>query len=145
MNDVKAQEEAKQKKMEALKKKIETAGLVARNAAIQELAKLENEDDLPLRRAKTTLEAAQRKAAKATKAATDAREKADNDSKAANEAVELTQKKVVEAETYLKEVEISSGSAGKGTMWWMQRELEEKKKFMPTRKGGLGKSTADLR
>ena len=142
LNDVKAQEEAKENKRAALQKKIETAGLVARNAAIQELAKLDSEDDLPLRRAKTTLEAAQRKAAKATKAATEAREKADADSKSANEAVELTQKKVVEAEEYLKEVEESSGAAGKGTMWWMQRELEEKKKFMPARKGGLGRSLA---
>lgn len=139
LNAVKEQEAAKEKKRAELQKKIETAGLVARNAAIQELNKLDNEDDLPMRRAKTTLEAAQRKAAKATKAATDAREKADEDSKIAEETVEKTQKKVVEAEEYLKEVEESSGAAGKGTMWWMQRELDEKKKYMPTRKGGVAK------
>nr|BAN38087.1 TolA protein, putative [Entamoeba histolytica] len=139
LNEVKAQEQAKEDKRKALQKKIETAGLVAKNAAIQELAKLDNEDDLPLRRAKTTLEAAQRKAAKAVKIATEAKEKAESDSQVAEKAVEDTQKKVAEAEAYLKEVQLSAGSAGQGTMWWMQRELEEKKKYMPMKKGGIAK------
>lgn len=153
LNEVKAQEEAKENKRKALQKKIETAGLVARNAAIQELAQLDSQDDLPMRRAKTTLEAAQRKAAKSLKVATEAKEKADADAAAAVEseqkaaadaiaadkAVEETQKKVEEAEAYLQEQQESAGGSGKGTMWWMQRELDEKKKYMPMKKGGVAK------
>ncbi|ELP85845.1 hypothetical protein EIN_282260 [Entamoeba invadens IP1] len=153
LNAVQAQEDAKNKKRAELQKKIETAGLVAKNAAIQELAKLDNEDDLPMRRAKTTLEAAQRKAAKALKIATEAKEVADSDADAAAKAqeeadaaaaqaektVEETQKKVEEAEQYLKEQQAAAGGSGQGTMWWMQRELTEKKKYMPMRKGGIAK------
>ncbi|EKE37167.1 hypothetical protein ENUP19_0285G0020 [Entamoeba nuttalli] len=153
LNEVKAQEQAKEDKRKALQKKIETAGLVAKNAAIQELAKLDSEDDLPLRRAKTTLEAAQRKVAKALKIATEAKEKADNDAtvaqesqkkadeaaKEAEQAVESTQKKMEEAEAYLAEQKAAAGGSGQGTMWWIQRELDEKKKYMPMRKGGVAK------
>ncbi|EDR26139.1 protein tolA, putative [Entamoeba dispar SAW760] len=174
LNEVKAQEQAKEDKRKALQKKIETAGLVAKNAAIQELAKLDNEDDLPLRRAKTTLEAAQRKAAKALKIATDAKEKATATAKAAEEAKQAAddakqaadeaktqaeqaeaesvaaaeaadqalvdaEQKVAEAEAYLAEQQKKATGAGQGTMWFMQRELDEKKKYMPTRKGGVAK------
>ena len=191
LNDVKAQEEAKENKRAALQKKIETAGLVARNAAIQELDKLDNEDDLPMRRAKTTLEAAQRKAAKATKAATDAKEKASATAalaaeakqkaeevkeaadvalqaaeeakqradeakeqadaakaaaiqaqKEAEQAVNDANNKVAEAEAYLEEQKRKAEGAGQGALWFMQREVEEKKKFMPARKGCLRKSIA---
>lgn len=189
LNAVKAQEEAKEKKRQDLQKKIETAGLVARNAAIQELAKLDGEDDLPMRRAKTTLEAAQRKAAKANKIATDAKDKADATAAAANEAkekaiaakeaadaalqvaaearqradaakeqadaaeaaavqaqveaeqaVEDAERKVAEAEEYLAEQQRKAEGAGQGTIWFMQREVEEKKKYMPTRRGGIAKN-----
>ncbi|EAL51334.1 hypothetical protein CL6EHI_004550 [Entamoeba histolytica] len=188
LNEVKSQEQAKEDKRKALQKKIETAGLVAKNAAIQELAKLDNEDDLPLRKAKTTLEAAQRKAAKPVKLATEAREKAsatakeateaknkaDNAkaeaeaalqaaneaknqadlskeqaeeaevqaveaSKEAEQAVEEANKKVAEAEAYLEEQKKKAEGSGQGTIWFMQREVLEKKKFMPTNKGGIAK------
>nr|BAN40474.1 tropomyosin, putative [Entamoeba invadens]BAN41217.1 tropomyosin, putative [Entamoeba invadens] len=195
LNEVKSQEDAKENKKVALKKKIETAGLVAKNAAIQELAKLEDEDDLPLRRAKMTLEAAQRKAAKPVKIATEAREKASataqqaldaknaadeakaqaeeaqqqaenalkafNEAKAqaeeaqaqseeaekqaeeaaqaAEEAVQDANNKVAEAEAYLEEQKKKAEGSGQGAIWFMQREVTEKKKFMPVRKGGIVK------
>jgi len=60
-------EDAKRKKIEDLKKKTTEGSLVQRNRAAAELAAVESEDDLPLRKAKTTLEAAKRKAEKATK------------------------------------------------------------------------------
>lgn len=47
-------------------------------------------------------------------------------------------KKVEEAEAYLREVKSRPGVA-QGMIWWMERELHEKKKFMPTRKGGISK------
>nr|BAN42039.1 M protein, serotype 2.1 precursor, putative [Entamoeba invadens] len=188
LNDVKAQEAAKEKKRADLKKKIETAGLVAKNAAIQELAKLDNEDDLPLRRAKITLEAAQKRADKAVKIATETKEKAIETAKKADEAktaaeeakvqadeaLEVSNKakeesekakqeaeeaekqaveaqeeaekavqeandKVAEAEAYLEEQKKKAEGAGQGTIWFMQREVTEKKKFMPASKGGIAK------
>ncbi|KAL7716638.1 Calcium-regulated actin-bundling protein C-terminal domain-containing protein [Entamoeba marina] len=154
LNDVKEKEAAKERKREALQKKIETAGLVAKNAAINELAQLDKEDDLPLRKAKTTLEAAQRKAAKTLKAATDAKEIADRDAESAEKskqaaikaqeeaelAVEQMAKKVEEAEAYLKEQQENASGSGQGSIWWLNRELEEKKKYLPTRKGGVAKN-----
>ncbi|ELP88475.1 Tropomyosin, putative [Entamoeba invadens IP1] len=174
LNVVKSQEDAKNKKRAELQKKIETAGLVAKNAAIQELAKLDNEDDLPMRRAKTTLEAAQRKASKALKIATDAKDKATETAQKAEEAkqeadkakeqadnaeqeaveaealavkaaeeaesaVEEANAKVAEAEAYLAEQQQKATGAGQGAIWFMQREVTEKKKFMPVRKGGIAK------
>ena len=146
LDEVKAQEAAKEEKRAALQKKAETGSLVAKNAALNELAQLDKEDDLPLRRAKTKLEAAQRKAAKPLKAATEAREKADADAEearqrkeAADAAVEETAQKVEEAEKYLQEQQAASEGSGQGAMWWMNRELEEKKKYLPTRKGGVAK------
>ncbi|KAL7720784.1 Calcium-regulated actin-bundling protein C-terminal domain-containing protein [Entamoeba marina] len=160
LNKVKEIEAAKERKREELQKKIETAGLVAKNAAINELAQLDKEDDLPLRKAKTTLEAAQRKAAKPLKIATEAREKAtetaqkaaqakeeaDNSKAQADEAKEEADKTKAqadaaeeEAEVKLQEAERTAQGAGQGSLWWMNRELEEKKKYMPMRKGGVAK------
>ena len=153
LNDVKAKEQAKEDKKKALQHTIDTAGLVAKNRAINELAQLEKEDDLPLRQAKITLEAAKRKAEKATKAATEAKEKADADAEnatkakqaadvaaeQAEQAVEEMSKKVAEAEAYLKEQQEASSGSGQGAIWWLNRELEEKKKYMPMRKGGVAK------
>lgn len=44
--------------------------------------------------------------------------------------------KVEEATAYLNEVKSKSGGNGQGSVWWLQRELEEKKKYMPKSKGG---------
>ena len=46
-----------------------------------------------------------------------------------------TERQVAEAEAYLEEVKSKSGN-GQGSVWWLQRELEEKKKYMPKSKGG---------
>jgi len=196
LNDVKAKEQAKEDKKKQLQHTIDTAGLVAKNKAINELAQLEKEDDLPLRQAKITLEAAKRKAEKATKVATDAKNKAeatakaaedrkvaaDNAAKAADDAkaaaeeamnaslkakedadlaadearkrkeaaeeaeaaadkaVEDCNAKVAEAEAFLAEQQKKAEGSGQGAIWWMNRDLEEKKKYMPMRKGGKAKN-----
>jgi len=47
-------------------------------------------------------------------------------------------RKVAEAEAYLEEVKRRPGSPH-GAIWWMERELHEKKKFLPSSKGGVSK------
>jgi len=95
----------------------QSAGGVKRNKAANELAQLKGEDPLPLRKAKLTLGAANKKAEKATAAA--------QASVAAAEAA------FAEAERQLDAIKKAGGGAAKGRIWWMERELAEKKKFMP--------------
>ena len=57
---------------------------------------------------------------------------------AAEEALEETRRRVEEAEAYLEEVKSRPGSPH-GQIWWMQRELTEQKKYLPSSKGGITK------
>jgi hypothetical protein len=41
-----------------------------------------------------------------------------------------------EAEAYLNEVKARMPH---GRAWWMEKEIEEKRKYLPTRKGGITK------
>eukprot|EP01090_Pellita_catalonica_P016686 TRINITY_DN4846_c0_g1_i1.p1 TRINITY_DN4846_c0_g1~~TRINITY_DN4846_c0_g1_i1.p1 ORF type:complete len:328 (+),score=105.36 TRINITY_DN4846_c0_g1_i1:35-985(+) len=133
--ELKAQEEAYKNKTESLKKASETGGIVSRNRAKADLAIHLGEDPLPLRRAKINTEAAVRKAEKATKAAEKAVAEAKAATIAAEAAVEEAMCRVEEAEAYLEEVKSKPGSA-EGSLWWISRELAEKKKYLPQRKRG---------
>ena len=84
--EVKRQQAAYDAKTEELKQKSETGGVVSRGRAKNELAQHLCEDPLPLRRSKITLEAAQKRAEKATNAAAEARSKADADAAEASSA-----------------------------------------------------------
>lgn len=57
---------------------------------------------------------------------------------AAEEALEEASRAVAEAEAYLEEVKRKPGTPH-GAIWWISRQLEEKKKYLPTSKGGIGK------
>jgi len=118
------EEEAYNTKKAELERKSKEGGVVSRNKAANELAQLLAEDPLPLRRAKITTEAAVKKAEK-TKIA-------------AEETLASVKAKVKEAEEYLQKVKAQCGSA-QGGIWWMERELHEAKKYMPTSKGGIAK------
>jgi len=113
---LKEQEDAYNKKTEELKVKADGAGVSAMRAK-NELAQHLGEDPLPLRKAKLTTEAATKKAEKARKAAED--------------AAELAAKKLQEAEEYLNEVRQRAGGETRGTYWWLDREIQERKKYMP--------------
>jgi len=82
---------------------------------------------------------AEEAAAQATKARGLA-EEAERASAAAKEAadaqVEATRVKFAEAEAYLEKVK---ASIGQGALWWLERELFEAKKYMPTSKGGIAR------
>jgi len=114
---LKEQEDAYNAKTEELKVKSEGAGVSAMRAK-NELAQHLGEDPLPLRKAKLSTEAATKKAEKARALA--------------EKAVEECAKRLEEAEAYLKEQMAKGGGPTLGTFFWMDRELKEKKKFMPT-------------
>jgi len=121
--ELRKQEEEHNRRTEELKRKSNEGGVVAQNKAKAELSQHLEKDPLPLNRAKLNTEAATKKAEKARVAA--------------DAALEDASKKFAEAEAYLKEVSSRSGSA-KGALWWIDRELQESKKYMPQRKGGVG-------
>jgi len=166
--ELKAQEDAYQSKKSELERKSNAEGnVVQANKAKNELAQLLAEDPLPLRKAKITTEAATKKAEKARapfeaarKQAEDARAAASNAAQqasnaraaaskardaserakqAAEQALEDARRLVQEAEDFLEELRNKPGCAH-GAMWWMSRELEEKKKYLPERKGGVRKA-----
>jgi len=58
---------------------------------------------------------------------------------AAEDAVEEAKRQVQEAEDYLEEQKKAGASSGQGTLWWLDRELQEQKKYMPQSKGGVVK------
>eukprot|EP00009_Paramoeba_aestuarina_P003579 CAMPEP_0201508310 /NCGR_PEP_ID=MMETSP0161_2-20130828/1717_1 /ASSEMBLY_ACC=CAM_ASM_000251 /TAXON_ID=180227 /ORGANISM="Neoparamoeba aestuarina, Strain SoJaBio B1-5/56/2" /LENGTH=406 /DNA_ID=CAMNT_0047902941 /DNA_START=107 /DNA_END=1327 /DNA_ORIENTATION=- len=169
--EVKAQEDAYNSKTESLKKASEEGGVVSRNKAKVSLDAHLAEDPLPLRKAKITLEAAQKRADKARapfQAATEvaaaaraeaeaarkaaesaradatsrreqaaaARQQAEEAKARAEAAVAAAQAAVAEAEAFLEELKANPGS-GQGALWWIDRELTEKKKYMPVSKGGI--------
>jgi len=49
----------------------------------------------------------------------------------AEAAVEESQKKLAEAEAYLEEQKRKGSGEQKGTFWWIDRELRERKEYMP--------------
>jgi len=104
-------------KTSSLQAKTTQGGVVSMNRAKAELAQHLAEDPLPLRRAKITAESAEKRAEKTLKAAED---------------------RVAELEAYLKELQSQCGSAG-GSLWWIDRELHEARKYMPKARGGIDK------
>jgi chromosome segregation ATPase len=150
--DVNAQESARDSRTAELQRKSTEGGIVQQNKAKAELAQHLAEDPLPLRKAKITLEAALKRAEKARapfeaatqaavaarQAAEQARREAEVARQAAEAALDDARQKVEEAEAYLAEVKAKPGSP-LGAIWWMETELEEQKKYLPSSKGGVAK------
>jgi len=144
--EVKTQEDARNAKTEQLKRQSEEGGVVQQNKAKNLLAQHLQEDPLPLRKAKVTLEASLKKAERArapfeaaTKRAEEARKLAEQARHRADEAVEDSRRKVKEAENFLEEVKRKPGTPH-GAIWWIERQLQEQKKFLPERLGGTRKN-----
>jgi len=129
--DLKAEEDSYNNKTKELERKSEEGGVVSRNKAKAELAQHLATDPLPLRRAKITCEAAVKKAERTAAEAAEARA-------AADAALEAATQRLAEAEAYLQEVKSKPGSAG-GAIWWIDRELHEQRKYLPTSRGGIAK------
>jgi len=160
-DEVETQEKAIAAKLEKMEKKSKDTSLstVKRNSAINRLAQLKSEDPLPLRKAKITAAATlkkvkkqKKKAAKATEeakkaeaAAAQAKEdanqaaqeakKAEEDSinaqKAANDAKEEAVRAFKEAEKSIEDLKKEGTGLPQGKIWWMERTMKEKKKYMP--------------
>jgi len=111
----------------------ESAGQVSRNKAANELQQLLTKDPLPLARAKLNQEAAVRKAERARKAAEAARLQQEESHKQAQRAVEDANTKLSAAIHELEELK-KIPDQSYGDIWWMERELIEKKKFLPQSK-----------
>jgi len=140
--ELQAEEKAFENKKAALEKTKNdmSIGVVKRNKAANELDQLLSEDPLPLRKAKINQSAAVKKCERATKAAEAAAQKAEETEKAAVAAEEEAQaaasaaeKKLQDALDFLEE-EKQKGGVAQGDIWWMQREITEKKKYLPASK-----------
>jgi len=128
LDELRAQEKAFEDKKAALEKtKNDTSiGIVKRNSAANQLDQMLSEDPLPLRKAKINQAAAVKKSEKATKAAEAAEAKAEA-------AVKNAEAKLQEALEFLQRAKASGGVA-KGAIWWMEREITEKKKYLPAKR-----------
>jgi len=150
LEELHAQEKAYQDKKAALEKTKNdmSIGVVKRNKAANELDQLLGEDPLPLRKAKINQEATVRKMEKAAKPFNEASAKAEaakNEAEAkANAAAEAkaqAEAAVREAESMLQaavdalQEAKKKGGVAHGAIWWMERAIEEKKKYMPGYKG----------
>jgi chromosome segregation ATPase len=121
LEELHAQEEAfNRRKMELETRSEDTnLGVVQRNKAKNELAQHLSEDPLPLRRAQLTTEAATKKAEKARMVA--------------EEALAHAEAKFDDAQQYLESIRSTTGG-GEGSLFWMDRELQEAKKYLPKRR-----------
>jgi len=124
--ELKAQEDAYANRKADLTKKSETGGAVQKNKAKAELEIHLKEDPLPLRKAKITTEAAERKADKVRAPFRAARE-------VAEAAEDEARRRLDEAEAFLNEVKKKPGQAY-GALWWLDRELQEQRKYLPSNK-----------
>eukprot|EP00727_Mastigamoeba_balamuthi_P012428 m51a1_g7808 hypothetical protein (284) ;mRNA; f:84652-86062 len=97
----------------------QSAGVVRRNKAANELEQMLAEDPLPLRKAKINQAATVKKSEKANLAA--------------QEALKEAERKLQEAMEFLDKAKRSGGVA-QGDVWWMQREITEKKKYLPAKR-----------
>jgi len=114
---LKVQEDCYNNKTKELTAKSEGAGVSAMRSK-NELAQHLSEDPLPLRKAKLSTEAATKKAERA-------RAKQE-------EAVQECSKRLAEAEAFLHSVIAKGSGPALGTLWWIERELREKKKYLPS-------------
>jgi len=116
LSKLKEQEDTYNAKTNELTKKSEGSGVSAMRSK-NELAQHLGEDPLPLRKAKLSTEAATKKAERARAEA--------------EKAVAECAQRLTDAEAYLAAIMARGGGPALGTFFWMDRELREKRKYMP--------------
>jgi hypothetical protein len=131
--ELEAQEKALADKKAGYQAKIDDPNLSAmkKGTAKNELAQLESEDPLPLRKAKITQQAALKKAEKAAKLAADEKDAADAAQAAATQAKAEAEQAFAAAQAALEELKRKGDGIAQGAVWWMERELAERRKYMP--------------
>jgi chromosome segregation ATPase len=132
LDELHKQEKELADKIADLEKRSSEGGVVSRNKAKAELEQLRSEDPLPLRRAKLNQGAALRKSEKARKLAEEQRLAAEEVAAQLEVASKEADSKKQEALAYLDRVK--SSGAGAGQVWWLQREMYEKEKYLPKAK-----------
>jgi len=88
--------------------------------------------------ARQSAEADARAASQAREAATAAAKASQAANDAAEAALDEAANRLAEAEAYLVEVKSKPGVSF-GSIWWIDRELHEQKKYLPTSRGGIAK------
>merc|ERR1712032_512302 len=111
-----------------------TTSTVKKGKAFQQMKKAEGEDPLPLRKAKLEQQAKVRKAKKASRIAGKRAKKATAAAEAAAAALKQAEAAFEAASETVQKLAASLGGAGEGTLWWMDRELEEAAQFLPKSK-----------
>jgi len=148
--ELQAQEKAKADQIAVLEKKSTEGSTVSKGTAVQQLEALRGEDPLPLRRAKINQGATVRKAEKAAQfakweadkarlalsAAEVATRKAEEATRQVEAAVKECEAKLQAALDFVEEVKKKPG-ASFGDLWWLEREIYEKRKYLPRHKGGI--------
>ena len=81
---------------------------------------------------------ARESASQARQSATRAAEASAEAKRAADAALDAAAARLQEAEAYLVEVKSKPGVSF-GSLWWIDRELHEQKKYLPTSRGGIAK------
>eukprot|EP01090_Pellita_catalonica_P002691 TRINITY_DN12264_c0_g1_i1.p1 TRINITY_DN12264_c0_g1~~TRINITY_DN12264_c0_g1_i1.p1 ORF type:complete len:404 (+),score=162.31 TRINITY_DN12264_c0_g1_i1:50-1261(+) len=102
-----------------------------RAAEASEAAQRATEARVAATNARTAAEQAASAASAARAQAEEDRKKSEEAQAAADAAVEEAREKVAEAEAYLAEVK---SRIPHGSSWWLERDLAEKKKYLPKRK-----------
>jgi len=87
--------------------------------------------------ARAKAEDARRVAEKAAQQASDARAHSEEAKHAAEAALDEASRRLEEAEEYLEQ---AKKTLPEGQIWWINRELQEKRKYLPERKGGIKKT-----
>jgi len=107
---------------------------VKKGKAFQQMKKAEGEDPLPLRKAKLEQQAKVRKAKKASRIAGKRAKKATAAAEKAAAAAKEAETAFEQASDTVQKLASSLGGAGEGTLYWMDRELEEAAQFLPKSK-----------
>jgi len=137
IDEIEKLEKEKADKIEKYQKIIDdpTKGAVKKGQAVQQKEALLAEDPMPIRKAKITQKAALRKVNKARKKAeeqtrlsTEAAEAAAQAKVEADEAAVAAEQALADAQNELEKLK-KKGGTPMGKIWWMERELEEKRKF----------------
>jgi len=105
--------------------------MMEQQKAQRELKKAQEEDTPNLLKAKLTQKSALKKSKKAEKAAAKEEKKSKSDVEVAAKAREEALKSVQEAEDIFTDLKKNGDGIAHGEIWWMEKELSERTKFMP--------------
>jgi len=139
VEELKQQQAAIDAQVRSLETQIsESKSVVAKGRASQELASLKGADPTPLRRARLTQEASLKRLEKeravleaATKVVQEQQHKLEQEQKALSQ-------KIDEAQAALEELK-KRGGVAHGSIWYMEREVQEAKLFLPQSRGGVAR------